>query len=105
MPDPTVTLWARVKELEEEQRLHNISIDAATARFERAEAEVKRLRGFAEKIVASNADSTPEGDYLDFWMEDPATGKRLRVPGVVYEVIVKLTEEAQKLLKEDSDAN
>ncbi len=44
MPDPTVVLWTRVKELEEEQQLHDISIDAATARAEKAEREAKRLR-------------------------------------------------------------
>ncbi len=44
MNDPTVPLWKRLRELEDEQKLHNISIDAATARAERAEAEVERLR-------------------------------------------------------------
>ncbi len=65
MPDPTVTLWARVKELEEEQQLHDISIDAATARAEQAEAEIKEWRRSTDGWCNAAHDTLMENMELE----------------------------------------
>ncbi len=69
MPDPTVALWTRVKELEEEQQLHDFSIDAATARAEKAEVVAAEASGICNKLAKENRRLRDELWLCVKWLE------------------------------------